>query len=94
MMKQSTYTWDLVRALESASPASCKTPATFIDSIRPNNQPGKNKESRNEIQLSANRIVLPWPTYTILEVKFVIHPHNKFNFYSLQNESRLLNSNV
>ena len=33
----STYTWDLVRALESASPASCKTPATFIDSIRPNN---------------------------------------------------------
>ena len=23
--------------LESASPASCKTPATFIDSIRPNN---------------------------------------------------------
>ena len=64
MMKLSTYTWDLVRALESASPASCKTPATFIDSIRPNNQPGKNKESRNEIQLSANRIVLPWPTYT------------------------------
>ena len=55
---------DLVRALESASPASCKTPATFIDSIRPNNQPGKNKESRNEIQLSANRIVLPWSTYT------------------------------
>ena len=28
------YTWDLVRALESASPASCKTPATFIDSIK------------------------------------------------------------
>ena len=53
------------RALESASPASCKTPATFIDSIRPNNQPGKkSKESRNEIQLPINRIVLPWPTYT------------------------------
>ena len=63
-MMKSTYTWDLVPALESASPASCKTPATFIDSICPNNQPGKNKESRNEIQLSANRIVLPWPTYT------------------------------
>ena len=30
-----------MRALESASPASCKTPATFTDSIRPNNQPGK-----------------------------------------------------
>ena len=28
-----------------------------------NNQPGKNKESRNEIQLSTNRIVLPWPTH-------------------------------
>ena len=38
--------------------------ATFIDSIRPNNQPGKNKKSRNEIQLSTNRIILPWPTYT------------------------------
>ena len=24
-------------ALESASPAFCKTPGTFIDSIRPNN---------------------------------------------------------
>ena len=34
-MKYSTYTWDLVQALESASPAPCKTPATFIDSIRP-----------------------------------------------------------
>ena len=64
MMKYSTYSWDLVRALESASPASCKTPATFIDSTRPNSQPGKNKESRNETQLSANCIVLPWPTYT------------------------------
>ena len=65
MMKKSTYTWDLVRALESASPASCKTPATFTYSICPNNQQGKkNKESRNEIQLPTNRIVLPWPTYT------------------------------
>ena len=41
MMKQSTCTWDLVGALESGSPASCKTPATFIDSICPNNQPEK-----------------------------------------------------
>ena len=64
MMKYSTYTWELVRALQSASPASCKTPATFIDSIPPNNQPGQNKKSRNEIQLPKNRILLPWPTYT------------------------------
>ena len=64
MMKQSTYTWDLVRALESASPASCKTPATLLDSICPNTQPGKkNKESRNEIQLPTNCIGLPWPKY-------------------------------
>ena len=33
-MKYSTYTWDLVKVLESVSPASCKTPVTFIDSIR------------------------------------------------------------
>ena len=39
-------TWDLVRALESASPAACKTPTTFIDSIRPNNQKKKNPEIR------------------------------------------------
>ena len=32
-----TYTWDLVQAFESAYSASCKIPATFIDSIRPNN---------------------------------------------------------
>ena len=32
-------------ALESASPASCKTPATSIDSIWPNNQPRRNKKS-------------------------------------------------
>ena len=57
-------TWDLVRALESASPASCKTPATFIDSIHPNNQSRKSKESRNEIKLPINRIIWPWPTYT------------------------------
>ena len=58
------YTWDLVQALESASPASYKVSVTFIDSIRPNNQPGKNHKSRNEIQLPTNCIVLPWPMYT------------------------------
>ena len=64
MMKYSTYTWDLVQALESPSPASSTTPATFIDSIRPRNYPGKSKEPRNEIQLPTNHIVLPWSTYT------------------------------
>ena len=63
-MKYSAYTWDLVRALELASPASCKTPTTFIDSIRPNHEPQRSKESRNESKLSANHIVLPWPMYT------------------------------
>ena len=50
--------------MESASPAFCKTPATFIDPIWQNNLPEKNKESKNEIQLPTNRVVLPWPTYT------------------------------
>ena len=63
-MKYSTDTFDMVPALESASPAPCKTPPTFINSIRPNKKPEKNKEPRNEIQLPANRIVLPWPMYT------------------------------
>ena len=49
-----------MRAFESASPASGKTPATFIDSIRPNNKPEKGKEPRNEIQLPTNGIVLSW----------------------------------
>ena len=62
-------TWDLVWTLESTFPASCKITATFIDSIHPNNQPSKNKESRNEIQLPANSIVLPWPKYTDPRVK-------------------------
>ena len=52
MMKYSTYTWDLVKVLESASPGSCKTPATFIDSICPNNQLETNEKPRNEIQLA------------------------------------------
>ena len=37
MIKYSTYTWDLVQARESASPASYKKPATFIDFIDQNN---------------------------------------------------------
>ena len=44
MMIYSTYIWNLVQALESATPVSCKTPATSIDSICPNNDPRKNKK--------------------------------------------------
>ena len=62
MMKKSTYNWDMVQVLQSASPASCKTPSTFIDSIRPDNQLRKNKESKIEIQLPTNCIILPWPS--------------------------------
>ena len=43
-------------ALESGSPASGKTAATFIDCIHPKNQHGKNKESRNEIEVPTNRV--------------------------------------
>ena len=49
---------------ESACPASCKAPVTIIGSVWPNNQPGENKQSKNEIQLPINRILLPWSTYT------------------------------
>ena len=69
MMIYSTYAWDLVGALESASPTFYKTPATFIDSIQPSNLPEKDKESRNEIQLTTNCAVLPWPTYTDYRAK-------------------------
>ena len=57
MMKYSTYTWDLVWALESASPASCKTPAKNTDSIRPNNQPGR-KSKNPEMRSNSQQIVL------------------------------------
>ena len=45
-MKYSTYTWDLVQALESASLAFCKTPASSIDSICPNNPHEKRSNSQ------------------------------------------------
>ena len=64
IMKYSTCTWDLVWALESAFPASCKTPAAFIDFFRPKNEPEISKEPRKQIQLPTNRIVLPCCTYT------------------------------
>ena len=62
MMKYSTYIWDLAGALELESPASCKTPATFIDSIHQNNQPRRNK-NRKKIKLLTNCIMFPWPWY-------------------------------
>ena len=46
MIKYSIYTWDLVWAMESAYSSSIKTtPALSTDSIRPNNQLTRNKES-------------------------------------------------
>ena len=40
-----------MRALELASPASCNTPPTFIDSIRPNNQLEKKTKRPNFQQI-------------------------------------------
>ena len=78
-----TYPCNLVQALESASPASCKTPSTFINSICSNNQPGKIKESRNEIQLSTNRIVLAYclglPTQNLGVRELDLKPSHKKN---------------
>ena len=53
MMKYSTYTWDLVQALESASPASCKTPATFIDSTT-----NLKKAKKPEMRFNSQQIAL------------------------------------
>ena len=60
---ESNYPWDLMSGIQSSSPAFFKTPVTYIDSIHPNNHE-KNEESRNEIQISTNCILLPWPMYT------------------------------
>ena len=56
MMKYSTYTWDLVRALESASSASCKTPAIFTV---PSAQTINHKKAKNpEMRFNSQQIVL------------------------------------
>ena len=60
MVKYPTYTCNLVWALESASLGSCKTPATFIDSIHPTTLPEESKEPRIWIQLPTNHIIPPW----------------------------------
>ena len=50
-MKYSTYAWDLVQALESASPAPCKIPATLTPSTKTINQTkAKNPEMRFNFQ--------------------------------------------
>ena len=56
-MKYSSDTWDLVQALESASPASFKIPATFIDSIRPNKYP-ENETNKPEMRFNFQQIAL------------------------------------
>ena len=58
------YLWDPVLAHDSASPASRNKSAIFVYSIHPDNQPGNIKESRDEVQLSVDHIILPWPKYT------------------------------
>ena len=57
-MRSGVWTFDL------ASPASFKRPTPFINPICLDNQPEKNKESRNEIKLPTYCSILPWPTYT------------------------------
>ena len=53
-MKYSTYTWDMVPALESASPASCKTPPTLI----PSGQTNSLKKTKNpEMRVNFHEIV-------------------------------------
>ena len=54
-MIYSTYTWDLVQALESALLASCKTPATSIDSICSNNH---QEETENPEKISDSQQIL------------------------------------
>ena len=51
MVKLSTFTGNVVQALELASPSYCKRPATFIDSICQNNpEKTKNFEMRSNSQ--------------------------------------------
>ena len=57
MMKYSTYIWDLVRVLESASPASCKTrhhPDLLIPSAQAINQ---EKQKDPEMRFNSQQIV-------------------------------------
>ena len=58
----------LVQTLESASPASCKTQAIIIDSIPQTINHEKSNESRNEIQLPANCIILSCPNCMLFNI--------------------------
>ena len=69
MVKCSAYTCDIMLPLDSAFPASFKTPTPSIDSIRPNNQPTKSKKSYKTIKLLTNCIKLIWSTYTELRAE-------------------------
>ena len=55
-MNYSTYTWDLVWALDSTLLASSKTPDTFVHSIHPNNQQEKAKNL--EMRSNSQQIIL------------------------------------
>ena len=65
IIKYSPYTWDLVQALKSAIPCLLRETSHIYWFQKPS-QPGKSKESKNEIQLPTNCIVLPWPINTEL----------------------------
>ena len=61
MMENSTYTWDLMQALESASPARHQL-RPLIPSIQTINQ--EEAQNPKNDQLQRNCIILPWPKYT------------------------------
>ena len=63
MMKYSTYTWNLAWKLKSASlPPARHQPPSLIPTAQTIIHE-KAKQSRNEVQLPTNHIVLPWPKY-------------------------------
>ena len=90
-MKYSTYTSDLVKALESASPASCKTPATFIHSIRLNTQQEKteNPEMRfNFQQIIWYYLLLHTQNPGLREVYFQLSPKRRSDKINMLKSSR------
>ena len=65
MMENLTYTWDLVQAFESVSPAPCRhQPHALIPYIQAINQEGAQNPKNGQVQ--TNWIVLFWPMYTEL----------------------------
>ena len=86
MMLYSTHTWDLVWTLESASPAFCKTPATSINSIHPNNHPRRKKRFGKKAKLLTNRIVLSCKRIILSSGEGGIFTSSKFKFKSFLND--------